>query len=510
MSDRFRTIIAFLLIIGILLVWSLLSRPKTKPEGIQPEIVDTIPPVPEKEEELKVTMPSDADTIVVARNRFRVVLSTAGASVKEFYLKEYDINVVPEDEYLFITQINNEEIVNFKYSVQGDSVIFTHNSGMVEVRKVYYFDDPNGFRLFNSVSDNISQKISLKSGIRVTEVKNRGEDLRHFDVYVKDEKVQSLKKKIKDEFSYTGEVDWFALRSKYFLLVIDNHGVIDGIDLYKLPKSSEGDKQTACANDGHCSAAFGCFYMMRGGGNRYGAEIRSTHDIDISVRLLPIKYSELVKFNEGYEDIVSGGLLGPISRFFLVIFNFFYSIFNNYGFAIIFFAIIIKAIFFPLSRQMISSQHKMQMIQPELKKLQKKYKNDPQRLNQEMMQLYKAYKVNPFGGCLPLLIQMPIFFALYQTLITSIEFRQANFIFWITDLSLKDPYYVLPITMGVMMLVQSLLTTIDPRQRFMVIIMPIFMVYIFLNFPSGLQLYWFSYNILTLIEHVITKRGGIK
>ncbi len=91
-----------------------------------------------------------------------------------------------------------------------------------------------------------------------------------------------------------------------------------------------------------------------------------------------------------------------------------------------------------------------------------------------------------------------------------IEFRQASFVLWITDLSLKDPYYVLPIAMGVMMLVQSLSTTIDPRQRFMVIIMPIFMVYIFLNFPSGLQLYWFSYNILTLVEHVITKRGGIK
>jgi YidC/Oxa1 family membrane protein insertase len=159
---------------------------------------------------------------------------------------------------------------------------------------------------------------------------------------------------------------------------------------------------------------------------------------------------------------------------------------------------------------MILSQQKMQMIQPELKKIQKKYKEDPQRLNQEMMQLYKTYKVNPLGGCLPLLIQMPIFFALYQTLIASIEFRQAPFIFWLVDLSIKDPTYVLPISMGVIMLVQSLMTTLDPRQRFMVIVMPIFMVFIFLNFPSGLQLYWFSYNILTLLEHIITKRGGIK
>jgi YidC/Oxa1 family membrane protein insertase len=174
------------------------------------------------------------------------------------------------------------------------------------------------------------------------------------------------------------------------------------------------------------------------------------------------------------------------------------------------FAILIKLIFFPLSRQMIASQHKMQIIQPEMKKLQKRFKDEPQRLNQEMMQLYKTYKVNPFSGCLPLVIQMPIFIALYQTLISSIEFRQAPFIFWITDLSLKDPYYVLPITMGVIMLVQSLITTVDPRQRFMVLFMPVLMVFIFLNFPSGLQLYWFTYNILTVIEHILTRRGGLK
>jgi YidC/Oxa1 family membrane protein insertase len=232
--------------------------------------------------------------------------------------------------------------------------------------------------------------------------------------------------------------------------------------------------------------------------------------MDISVLLLPIKYSELAQYRNSYEQIISGGLMGPIARFILLVFNVFYTLFGNYGLSIILFALIVKAIFFPLSRKMIVSQHKMQMVQPELKKLQQKYKDDPQRLNQEMMHLYKAYKVNPFTGCLPLLIQMPIFFALYETLIKSIEFRQATFMLWITDLSLKDPYYVLPIAMGVMMLIQSLFTPIDPRQRFMVILMPLFMVYIFLNFPSGLQLYWFTYNILTLVEHIITKRGGIQ
>ncbi len=509
MSDRLRTTIAFLLIIGILFVWSLLGRQKTKPETAQPEELDTVQVAPEIVEEVAPIMPEHMDTIVVEREKFKIVLSSAGGSVKEFHLKEYDINIVPDEEYLFITRTDNEEVVNFNYTVSDDSIVFMYDNENLNLRKVYHFNNPNGFQLKSNVSEGGSQIVSLKSGIRVTEIKNRGEDLRHFNVYVKNEKVNSFKKKIKDEFEYKGDIDWFALRSKYFLLVVNNFGTIDGISFYKLPKDSGQNEQANIDNSKIYTAAFGCFYM-RGGGDRYGAELRGQDNIDISVLLLPIKYSQLAQFGKGYENIVSGGIWGPISRIILLIFNFFYSIFKNYGFAIILFAILIKGLFFPLSRKMIMSQHKMQMIQPELKKLQKKYKNDAQRLNQEMMQLYKTYKVNPFSGCLPLLIQMPIFFALYQTLITSIEFRQASFILWITDLSFKDPYYVLPIAMGVMMLVQSLLTTIDPRQKFMVIIMPIFMVYIFLNFPSGLQLYWFSYNILTLIEHMITKRGGIK
>jgi YidC/Oxa1 family membrane protein insertase len=235
-----------------------------------------------------------------------------------------------------------------------------------------------------------------------------------------------------------------------------------------------------------------------------------THPVILGVRFLPLRHNVLIRYQQGYEAMLNLGLWGFISRIILIIFNFFFLVFRNYGIAIMLFAILLKVIFFPLSRQMIVSQHKMQMLQPELKKIQAKYKNDSAALNQEMMHLYKTYKVNPFSGCLPLLIQFPIFMALYQTLNTSIEFRQANFVFWLTDLSIKDPFFVLPIGMGVMMLIQSLMTPVDPRQRFMIVIMPLFMIFIFLNLPSGLQLYWFMYNILTLVENYIVKRGGIK
>ena len=479
---------------------------RREPTQTEPVVSDTLP------EETAVVAPEptqephlfDADSFVIDREKFRIVLSSAGGSVRSFYLKEYDVNVVPEDKHLFVTTDDDGVVPLFKALVTRDSIVFL--SGDLPIRKVYHFNQADGFQLTSHAADEVNRVLSLRSGLRVTEEKNINEDLRHFNVYLKNEKVEKITGKIKDEFSYTGTVDWFALRSKYFVLVVNSIQGIDGLNFYKLPK----ELVSAGPQRGHVQhAAFGCYYM-RGGGNQYGAEIVTKQTLDISVMLLPVKHSVLSQYDRGYENITSGGILGPISRFFLLIFNFFYSLMGNYGFAIMLFAIMIKLIFFPLSRQMIASQHKMQMIQPEMKKLQKRYKEDPQRLNQEMMQLYKTYKVNPFSGCLPLVIQMPIFFALYQTLITSIEFRQAPFIFWIADLSLKDPYYVLPIAMGVIMLAQSLLTTVDPRQRFMVLFMPVIMVFIFLNFPSGLQLYWFTYNILTVIEHILTKRGGLK
>ena len=513
MSDRVRTALAFLLIIVILLIWNLLSKSKKSTEQAQPDHLDTavIASPPEvKDLPVSAVIPEYADTIIIDGPQIRVVLSTAGASVKEFYLKKYDVDLVPEGEYLFVSKLNNNEIPVYNSDITGDSVVFEYAHEGNICRKIYYFDNPYGFRLRSDMPNITDQILSLKAGLRVTEEKNRGEDLRHFNIYVMNEKVEQLKKKVKDELKYTGAVDWLALRTKYFALVINDLNTINTIRFYKLQK--DFPQATAYVEEKHIdihSAAFGCFYM-RGGGDRYGAEIIGAQTIDIDVLLLPIKYSELAKFEKSYEQMASGGIMGPISRIILWIFNLLYSMFSNYGFAIVIFAVLVKAVFFPLSRKMILSQQKMQMIQPELKKIQKKYKEDPQRLNQEMMQLYKTYKVNPLGGCLPLLIQMPIFFALYQTLIASIEFRQAPFIFWLTDLSIKDPSYILPISMGVIMLVQSLMTTLDPRQKFMVIIMPIFMVFIFLNFPSGLQLYWFSFNILTLLEHIITKRGGIK
>ena len=498
-QDQKRLLFAFVAIIVILFLWTYLSKPSAQKtaQGKVPQESTKVVAV-EKEPEITVK-----DSIVIDREAYRFVLvPAAGASVKSFYFKKYNIDIVPENKLLFISKYDGtDSLIVFGCRQLDDSVVFQSGKGQPVIRKVYHFDEAGGFKLTIGMPDTAArQLLSLKSGIRITEVKNRSEDLRHFGIFAKNNKVENISKKVKDEFEYPEKWEWLCLRNKYFLLVInDNGGTVDRTDLFKF--AAPVVKKTM--------AGFGCAFGA-GGSSCYGVELESRQGFNLTVRLLPIKYSELSRFKQAYEQVGQSGIWSPIARIILLVFNFFYRLFGNYGIAIVIFAVLLKAIFFPLSKQMIISQQKMQMLQPEIKKIQQKYKNDAQALNQEMMHIYKAYKVNPFSGCLPLLVQMPIFFALYQTLAASIEFRQAGFILWLTDLSLKDPYYILPIGMGIMMLVQSLMTTIDPRQRLMVLLMPIFMIFIFLNLPSGLQLYWFTYNILTLLENYLVKKGGIK
>jgi YidC/Oxa1 family membrane protein insertase len=167
-----------------------------------------------------------------------------------------------------------------------------------------------------------------------------------------------------------------------------------------------------------------------------------------------------------------------------------------------------KIAFFPLTRKQIIAAKRMQELKPKLETLQKVYKDNPQKLQQEMMELYKKYNVNPFSGCLTLIIQMPIFFALYQILTNSISLKGAPFILWIKDLSEKDPYYILPILMGVTSIILSSIqqAATDPQSKMLMYMMPILFVIIFISLPSGIVLYWLTFNILGILEALLIKR----
>jgi YidC/Oxa1 family membrane protein insertase len=205
-----------------------------------------------------------------------------------------------------------------------------------------------------------------------------------------------------------------------------------------------------------------------------------------------------------------------IAKFLLYLLLFFYKYVKNYGVAIILLTILVKILFWPLTHKSYKSMKEMQKLQPHMARIREKYKNDKQKMNQELMGLYKTYKVNPMGGCLPMLIQLPVFFALYRVLGSCIELRHAPFMLWITDLSAPDrlfqfsfqipfmqPPYGIPVLtllMGASMFIQQKMTPTvgDPAQAKMMMFLPVIFTFMFINFPSGLVLYWFVSNILTI------------
>jgi YidC/Oxa1 family membrane protein insertase len=152
----------------------------------------------------------------------------------------------------------------------------------------------------------------------------------------------------------------------------------------------------------------------------------------------------------------------------------------------------------------------MQKIQPKVNEIREKLKKNPQKMNAEIMELYKKHKVNPLGGCLPMILQIPVFFGLYKALLVSIELRHAESLlfWWINDLSAKDPYYITPLVMGLTMFLQQKMTpsTGDPKQQKMMMIMPVVMTFMFLNFPSGLVIYWLVNNILTIAQQSLINK----
>jgi len=228
----------------------------------------------------------------------------------------------------------------------------------------------------------------------------------------------------------------------------------------------------------------------------------------------------LAKMPNELADAVNFGWFDVLAKPLLIGLNFFYGYIGNYGIAIIILTIIIKLIFWPLSQKSYGSMEQMKKLQPMVQKLREKYGDDKQRLNQETMALYKTYKVNPMGGCLPMVVQIPVFFGLYKALLGAVELRHAPFIAhvpftdlpWLADLSAKDPYYITPIIMGASMFLQQKMTPSagDPTQQKIMLFMPLIFTFMFLQFPSGLVIYWLFNNLLSIGQQLMIARSTKK
>jgi YidC/Oxa1 family membrane protein insertase len=232
-------------------------------------------------------------------------------------------------------------------------------------------------------------------------------------------------------------------------------------------------------------------------------EAGETAQINSILYLGPKDQDTLAGIARGLDLTVDYGFLFMISQPLFTFLQYIHSLVGNWGFAIILITIVVKGAMYPLTKKQYESMAKMRALKPKMDALKERYGEDKQKMQKAMMEMYKKDKVNPMGGCFPLLLQMPIFLALYWVLLESVELRHADFIFWITDLSSKDPFFVLPVLTGISMyLLQKLqpMTMTDPMQQKIMQFMPVAMSLFFFIFPAGLVLYWLISNVITLVQ----------
>ena len=330
-----------------------------------------------------------------------------------------------------------------------------------------------------------------KGGIAVTEPDSMG-DLRYTKLYtymggepepLKFEKNAKVARDMR-----RGRMDWVGVRNKYFLVSV-------------IP---EGDRKWEVRLSGRMDESGGIGYDFEATPERTVGE-----PIKVRVYVGPLSYEEIKGFGVRLEKVMDWGwrplrfVLEPISKMILKLFVWLHFVIPNYGVVIVIFSVLIKIVVYPLTHKSYEASARMQRIQPKIAALRERHGNDRERMNREMMRLYREEKVNPLGGCLPMLLQMPIFFALYNVFRHTIELRRAVFVpGWIEDLSQPEMavVHVLPLLMcGSMFLQQKTMIT-DPKQATMMYVMPVMMLLFFWNMPSGLVLYWTMFNLLSWVQ----------
>lgn len=245
-----------------------------------------------------------------------------------------------------------------------------------------------------------------------------------------------------------------------------------------------------------------------------------SREIETAYWIGPKDRVEMAAVSDQLVKSIDLGFFSIIGKCLLWLLEFFYQYVHNWGVAIILLTVLIKAAFWPLTAKSYASMEKMKKLQPMMQALQKKYKGNREELNKEVMNLYKTYKVNPASGCVPILVQLPVFFGLYQALLTSLALRHASFItylpgthiLWLADLSAKDPLYITPILMGLTMFLQQRMSPppADPMQQKIMMFLPLIFTVVFLNFPAGLVIYWLFNNIISIFQQWLHIRDNKK
>jgi YidC/Oxa1 family membrane protein insertase len=452
-------------------------------------------------------------------NRFRTT-PEEGSPPKEL------VHVAGDNDYplgLYFKQGAGPDLRFAPFTTEADDVILTPAGGQTtlkmvyrgqdgfEVHRLYTFSDQSYLidmqvKLVNRSNQTIDDNlvVELKSLPLTDKIRYAG-----FGAYINDELIEEkpddLAEELDDLKSEGYQVSWAGYEDQYFMAVL-------------LPENQEWTRLTGGAypDDTGIELSFINPPLTMTPQTQKAYEYRLFYG--------PKKYNVLKDAPNHLERAIYFGWFDILSKPLLIFMNWLYGFVGNYGVVIIIVTLIIKAIFWPLTAKSYKSMKSMQKLQPKIMKLREKYKDDRQAMNAEMMQLYRTYKVNPMGGCLPMIIQIPVFIALYRLLDYSLELRHEPFILWINDLAAPDRLFrfgvdiplmeppagipVLTLLMGASMLLQQKMTPTpgDPTQAKIMMFLPVFFTFIFINFPSGLVLYWLVNNLLSIGQQTLINK----
>jgi YidC/Oxa1 family membrane protein insertase len=543
-----RVLLAIVLCIIVLVVWEKFfvpSKPPPAPPTTSPAVEETPTPPgkpeasqPAKPEQPqvhpKVSAPSfpappahTGKDVVVGTPLYRAVFTETGARLKSFVLKRYRETIDRNSPGKELVKANEVEHLPFAFSFVDNQIAalnlapyapdkpFVEVSSGEEKTLTFLYEAPGWIKitrqyLFYSDKYQIDLRVWVENlgsqpwknapslSLFNLPFSSGGGSRYSFEgpALLVNNELQEVKfKKLKDgEKQFPGPIDWVAYTNQYFTMAVvpvnlaPNHARLKALDA-----STEMVKATLI-------------------GPQIALQPGAQQQFRYKLYLGPKEVKTLKTADPKLAKAVNFGWFDIIAQPLLVCLKFFNRFTHNYGIAIILLTVVIKILFWPLTHKSYVSMQAMKKLQPKMQKIREKYKDDKEKLNQEIMQLYRTHKVNPVGGCLPMILQIPVFFALYRVLYSSIAMRHAPFFLWINDLSAPDrlpvgftiPYLggfpVLTLLMGISMFIQQKMTptTGDPRQEKMMLMMPIIFTVFFVNFPSGLVLYWLVNNVLSI------------
>lgn len=546
-----KTILAFALSFVILVGWSLFFAPQPKkepPKQSSPENVQTatenVQTAPEGEKSAVTISPAAPSKTVETAGQpvaqqaekkieintplYRAVFSNAGPTIKSFKLKKYRQTVNPGSPFVEMVTLEqgmgnyltiqfddgtaagtqdiafsaDKDSLTLQQGSQPATIVFrgTNRNGIVITQTYRFYPDRYGIDLAVTAANPNTVPVNgvFRTTLRTLPPATKGGYYAYvgFALFL-DDKLDEVKVKDPGETkSATGTIGWISYEDNYFISAVVPEVPAKG--------SFTGKHLSSGVFEGVCLPAAVSLPPS--------AQATSEYQLYLGPRDLSI----LKKFGKNLDKAINFGWTDIIAKPLLYVLKFFDEYLHNYGVSIILLTILVKILFWPLTHKSYKSMKEMQKLQPRMAKLREKHKGDKQKLNQEMMALYKTYKVNPMGGCLPMVIQIPVFFALYRTLGNCIELRHAPFIFWINDLSAPDrlfhfsfqipfmsaPYGipVLTLLMGASMFIQQKMTPSpgDPAQAKIMMFLPVIFTFMFINFPSGLVLYWLVNNLLSI------------